>query len=77
MLPKDCIYFQTYLVHLREPISFHKEFGIQALIFHLVIGMRMVFILVNPILWAATISYFTLYKFVGPAIESLYPVPIF
>ncbi len=70
-------YIQTYLVHMRDPIRFHKEFGLQALIFQLVVGARMTFILINPILWAATISYFTLYKFVGPAIESLYPTPVF
>ncbi|OGM27072.1 hypothetical protein A2962_03145 [Candidatus Woesebacteria bacterium RIFCSPLOWO2_01_FULL_39_61] len=70
-------YIQTYLVHMRNPISFHREFGFNALIFQLVIGMRMVFILVNPILWLATISYFLLYKFVGPAIEALYPAPVF
>ena len=70
-------YFQTYLVHMREPIKFHSEFGLQALIFQLVIGMRMVFIIVNPVLWLATLSYFLLYKFVGPAIEALYPAPVF
>ncbi len=70
-------YIQTYLVHMRNPISFHKEFGLRALVFQLVIGARMVFILVNPILWLATLSYFLLYKFVGPAIEALYPAPIF
>lgn len=70
-------YLQTYLVHMRDPISFVKSQGIHALIFQLVIGMRMIFMLVNPILWTLTISYFVLYRFVGPAIEALYPAPIF
>ncbi len=70
-------YIQTYLVHMRDPLKFHREFGFQALIFQLVVGMRMIFILINPVLWAATISYFTMYKFVGPQIEALYPTPVF
>ena len=70
-------YIQTYLVHMRDPIKFHREFGLQALIFQLVVGARMTFILINPILWLATISYFALYQFVGPTIESLYPTPVF
>lgn len=70
-------YLQTYLVHMRRPLSFIKSHGIQAFIFQLVIGMRMVFILINPILWLATLSYFVIYPVVGPAIESLYPSYIF
>jgi len=70
-------YLQTYLVHMRNPLSFIKTHGVHAFIFQLVIGARMVFILINPILWIATISYFTLYKFVGPTIEELYPMAIF
>ena len=70
-------YLQTYLVHMRDPIDFYKKHGIHSLIFQLVIGMRMVFMLINPILWLATISYFALNSLVGPAIEALYPAPIF
>ncbi len=70
-------YLQTYLVHMRNPFDFFRNFGIQAFIFQLIIGMRMIFILVNPILWFSTISYFTLNQFVGAFIESLYPAPIF
>lgn len=70
-------YFQTYLVHMRRPIKNFKEEKIHALIFQLVIGMRMTFILINPFLWIATLSYFLLYKFVGPTIEALYPAPVF
>ena len=70
-------YLQTYLVHMRDPIDFYKKHGTHSLIFQLVIGMRMVFMLINPILWLATISYFALNSLVGPAIEALYPAPIF
>ena len=70
-------YFQTYLVHMRDPIKLVGQLGWHALVFQLVIGARMVFILINPILWLATIAYFTLYALVGPAIEALYPTPVF
>lgn len=70
-------YFQTYLVQMRDPIGLAKDFGWHALIFQLVIGARTVFILINPILWLATLSYFLLYGLVGPTIKALYPAPVF
>ncbi len=70
-------YMQTYLVHTKHPIEFIKTQGIHALIFQLVIGARITFMLINPFLWLITISYFALYSFVGPTIESLYPTGVF
>lgn len=70
-------YMQTYLVHMRNPLDFVRRRGIHALIFQLTVGGKIAFMLINPILWVATIAYFTLYRFVGPAIEALYPTPIF
>jgi len=70
-------YYQTYLVHMRNPIRFFKDFGFQAFIFQLIIGMRTSFMLINPLLWITTISYFALYAYIGPAIESLFPPFIF
>lgn len=70
-------YLQTFLVHNRWPVQFIKEQGVHAFIFQLVIGARMSFMLINPILWLMTISYFTLYGLVGSTIESFYPAPIF
>ncbi|MBI4057774.1 glycosyltransferase [Candidatus Microgenomates bacterium] len=70
-------YIQTYFVHTRNPLKFAREHGIHSLIFHLVVGMRISFMLINPFLWVATISYFALYRYVGPAIEALYPAPVF
>lgn len=70
-------YMQTYLVHTRKLFDFHMSHGLHAWFFHLVIGGKIAFILINPLLWLATISYFTLYKFVGPTIESLYPPLVF
>ncbi|MBI1863721.1 glycosyltransferase [Candidatus Woesebacteria bacterium] len=70
-------YIQSYLVHMRNPLEFIKNHGIQALIFQLIVGGKIAFMLINPILWLATFSYFALYKFVGPTIEALYPPVIF
>jgi len=70
-------YLQTYLVHMRNPIDFYKKHGIHSLIFQLTVGARMVFVLVNPILWTATFLYFAANRQVGSFIESLYPTPIF
>ncbi len=70
-------YMQTYLVHNREIIKDIKNQKIHNLFFHLTIGGKIAFILINPLLWLATISYFTLYAIVGPTIESLYPSYIF
>lgn len=70
-------YMQTYLVHTRDSVKFAKDKGLHFPIFHLIIGGKIAFILINPFLWAATISYFSLYAFVGPTIEKLYPTPVF
>jgi len=70
-------YIQTYLVHMRNPISFFRKNGIHAFIFQFVVGAKIIFIFINPVLWMITFSYFALYVFVGPAIEKLYPPLIF
>jgi len=70
-------YLQTYLVHMKHPIQFIKQNGIHALLFQLVIGMRMTFMIINPILWVTTIAYFAARAYVGPTIEALYPAPVF
>jgi len=70
-------YIQTYLVHTRDPIGFVRSHGIHALIFHLIIGIRTIFILINPLLWVTTLSYFLFNSYLGPTIEALYPVPIY
>ncbi|TXI32158.1 MAG: glycosyltransferase [Niabella sp.] len=70
-------YMQTYIVHMRNPITFFRTHGYHALIFQLIIGLRITFILLNPFLWATTISYFAFYKYVGPSIELLFPPVVF
>lgn len=66
-------YMQTYLVHTKENISFFRERGVHALIFHLVIGGKLAFIIINPILWIVTLCYFVFYSSLGPLINLLYP----
>lgn len=69
-------YMQTYLVHTRDNFIFLRKSKLHALIFHLVIGGKIAFILVNPLLWLVTLSYFTLHHIVGPAIDAAYPAPV-
>lgn len=66
-------YMQTYLVHTKENISFFRERGLHAFIFHLLIGGKIAFIIINPFLWIVTLLYFTLYSLIGPTIDSFYP----
>jgi cellulose synthase/poly-beta-1,6-N-acetylglucosamine synthase-like glycosyltransferase/glycosyltransferase involved in cell wall biosynthesis/O-antigen/teichoic acid export membrane protein len=70
-------YFQTYLVHLRNPLEFLSDYKVHAPLFQLIIGARISFMLINPFLWFVTISYFTLYGLVGPTIEAVYPSYVF
>ncbi len=70
-------YMQTYLVHMRNPIQFVREFGIHAFLFQLIIGARISFMLINPFLWLTTVAYFALFAIVGSTIEALFPSTIF
>ncbi len=70
-------YMQTYLVHMRNPILLWKKLGMQAFIFQLVVGGKLAFMLINPLLWIATIVYFTFRSTLGPVIEQLYPPFVF
>ncbi len=70
-------YMQTFLVHTRNPYKLFKQEGIHALIFQMTVGGKIAFLFINPILWAATIAYFTFYSIFGPTIESLYSPTVF
>jgi glycosyltransferase XagB len=70
-------YMQTYLVHMRQPFKLIKALGFDAFVFQLVVGLRVVFLIVNPFLWLMTIGYFVLNAQLGSAIESLYPSYVF
>jgi cellulose synthase/poly-beta-1,6-N-acetylglucosamine synthase-like glycosyltransferase len=66
-------YMQTYLVHTRDTLFFLRRRGIHVIFFHLIIGGRIGFIFINPLMWLITLSYFVFYNIVGPTIQSLYP----
>lgn len=70
-------YMQTYLVHMRNPVQMFKELGVQAFIFQLVVGGKITFMLVNPILWITTILYFVFRATIGHEIERFYPPIVF
>lgn len=70
-------YMQTYLVHTRSPAKLFKDQGLHALAFQLIVGGKIAFLFINPVLWAATIAYFAFYSIVGPTIESLYSPIVF
>ena len=70
-------YMQTYLLHMRQPLEFVQAQGIHALFFQLTVGGKLAFVLINPILWLLTVSYFVLNRYVGSTIESLYPSLVF
>ena len=66
-------YIQTYLVHTRNPVAFINQEGIHAIFFHILLGGRIAFMFINPILWIVTFSYFALNGLVGETIEAVYP----
>lgn len=70
-------YMQTYLVHMRHPVKFIRDFGVHAFIFQLTVGGKIAFMFINPILWLVTLLYFPLFSLIGPTINSLYPTAIF
>ena len=70
-------YMQTYLVHMRHFGKFVKEKGLwHNIIFQMAVGGKILFILVNPLLWVLTILYFAKYSFFGPIIDQVYTAPI-
>lgn len=70
-------YIQTFLVHNRNPIEFIQKHGIHAIIFQLVVGGRIAFMLVNPLMWILTVVYFIAKSTIGELIEQLFPMIIF
>lgn len=64
-------YLQTWLVHSREPLKLWRELGTRkTLAIHLTLGFSTVTTLINPLMWALTLSYFVF----GPQwMEPLFP----
>lgn len=70
-------YLQTYFVHMRHPWQFVRENGWHALAFQFIVGGKVLFILINPIMWLMTIGYFVAYSWLAETIELLFPTVIF
>jgi cellulose synthase/poly-beta-1,6-N-acetylglucosamine synthase-like glycosyltransferase len=64
-------YMQTWLVHSRHPVRLWRELGTKkSLAIHLTLGFSTVTTLINPLMWALTLSYFVF----GPQwMEPLFP----
>ncbi len=70
-------YIQTYLVHTRDMGSYRQTMPKTAeIMFHLIVGGKILSLFVNPMLWAMTILYFAFRSTIGVAIESLFPAPV-
>ena len=71
-------YLQTYLVHMRDLRGFFKTTSDTSfLTFQLVFGAKIVSMLLNPVMWTLTVSYFLFRPQIGLFIESLFPPVIF
>ena len=71
-------YMQTYLVHMRNPSQFLKEWRKpHVLTFQLIVGGKILSMFINPLMWVTTISYFAARSVVGPTIESFFPTAVF
>lgn len=70
-------YLQTLLVHTRGGWDLRHTRDPHFLTFLLVIGGKAMVNFINPLMWAATVSYFLLRASIGPSIKALYPAPVF
>ncbi len=70
-------YIQTYLVHMRNPKHFMRDWQEPHVItFQLVVGGKIMSMFINPVMWIITISYFALRPIIGVFIESFFPAPV-
>ncbi len=70
-------YMQTYLVHMREPWHYAREFRIREFLsMQLMIGGKTAVLFINPLLWIALIVSQILKPFIGNVYGSLFPAPI-
>lgn len=70
-------YLQTLLVHTRGGWDLRRTRDPHFFTFLLVVGGKAIVNFINPLMWAATISYFLFRASIGPTIEALYPTPVF
>jgi cellulose synthase/poly-beta-1,6-N-acetylglucosamine synthase-like glycosyltransferase len=66
-------YIQTYFVHMRGLKDFRSGHKIT---FQLVVGGKILSMIINPLMWVITISYFVFRSTFGSWIEQFYPAPV-
>jgi len=65
-------YMQTYLVHMRQPASMWKQWNRPHLLtFQLTVGGKILSMLVNPLLWITTLSYFLFRETMDPILNTI------
>jgi len=69
-------YIQSYLVHMRRPLTFFKEDPRNFLSFQLTVGGKILSLFVNPLMWLITILYFSFRATFGITIEKFFPAPV-
>ncbi len=70
-------YMQTYLVHMRDPLSYLRTGNMRAFLsLQLFIGSKTAILLVNPLMWMLVGVYILLHAFVIDAYHTLYPTPV-
>ncbi len=70
-------YIQTYIVHMRNPSDFITTWkNPHILTFQVILGTKVLSMLINPIMWIITVSYFVFRNQIGPTIEGFYPAPL-
>lgn len=67
-------YMQTYLVHMRFPKQFWRNWREPHLLtFQMVVGGKILSMFINPFLWLVTIIYFAFRSQAAPYIEPFFP----
>ena len=70
-------YIQTYLVHMRNPKHFMRDWKEPHVVtFQLVVGGKVLSMFINPVMWTITVSYFAFRPILGTFIESFFPAPV-
>jgi cellulose synthase/poly-beta-1,6-N-acetylglucosamine synthase-like glycosyltransferase len=72
-------YFQTYLVHMRHPLALWRDLGPRPFLdFQMLIGGSSFLLLVNPLMWLLTFSYFfTKHTMLAAVIQALFPMGLY
>jgi cellulose synthase/poly-beta-1,6-N-acetylglucosamine synthase-like glycosyltransferase len=72
-------YIQTYLVHMRHPVRLMRQVGPRAFLdFQIMVGGSSLILLVNPLMWVLTVTYFVSKgTALAVMIQSLFPSALY